>query len=104
MTKQEEDLTTRLSPSSFLQIGDNQGPNTDDVGNNVNKMWHTQVVGQDGLFQSKARGHPITRLNTFRPIHNEFSHCETVQAAEHTRGGPLQATSEQPKIENWVVN
>ena len=38
--------------SRLFQIEDNQGPNADDVGNNVNKMWHTQVVGQDGFFQS----------------------------------------------------
>ena len=49
----------------LLQIGNNQGPNADDVGDNVKKMRHTQVVGQDGLFQSGARGHPITRLSTF---------------------------------------
>ena len=45
-------------------------------------MWHTQVVGQDGLFQNRARGHPITRLSTLQPIYNEFGHCETVQATE----------------------
>ena len=88
--------------SRTLQIGDNQGPKVDDIGNNVNKMWHTQVVGQDGFFQSGTRGHPITRLITFQPIHNEVGHCEPVQTPEHTGGCPLQAPSKQSKIENWV--
>ena len=68
----------------LLQIGDNQGPNADDVGNDVDQMWHTQIVCQDGFFQSGTRGHPITRLSALQPIHNEFGHCEPVQAAEHT--------------------
>ena len=75
--------------SRLFQVGDNQGPNADDVGNNVDKMWHTQVVGQDGLFQSGTRGHPITRLSTFQPIHNEFGPCEQVQTPEHTGRCPL---------------
>ena len=86
--------------SRLLQIGNNQGPNTDDVRNNVNKMWHTQVVGQDGLFQSGARGHPITLLSTFQPIDDEFGHRQPVQTSKHIGGCPLLAPSEQPKIEN----
>ena len=49
--------------SRLLQIGDNRGPNTDDVGNDVDQMWHTQVIGQDGFFQSRTGGHPIPRLS-----------------------------------------
>ena len=49
--------------SRLLQIGDNQGPNANDVGNDVDQMWHTQVVGQVGLFQSGTGGHPIRRLS-----------------------------------------
>ena len=49
--------------SRFLQIGDNQGPNADDVGNDVDQMGHTQIVGQNGLLQSGARGHPIPRFS-----------------------------------------
>ena len=75
--------------SRLLQIGDNQGPNADDVGDNVHKMRHTQVVGQDGLFQSGARGHPITRLSTFQPIDNEFGRRKPVQTPEHTGTCPL---------------
>ena len=75
--------------SRLLQIGDNQGPNADYVGDNVHKMRHTQVVGQDGLFQIGARGHPITRLSAFQPIHNEFGHSEPVQTPEHTGRCPL---------------
>ena len=41
--------------SRLLQIGDNQGPNADDVGNNVDQMGHTQIVGQNGFLQSGAR-------------------------------------------------
>ena len=48
----------------LLQIGDDQWPHADDVGYNINKMRHTQVVGQDGRFQSGARGHPVTCLST----------------------------------------
>ena len=90
--------------SRLLQIGDNQGPHADDVGYNINKMRHTQVVGQDGFFQSRARGHLITRLSTLQPIHNKFGHCESVQAAEHTGSCSLQTPSKEAKIENWVVN
>ena len=75
--------------SRLLQIGDNQGPNADDVGDNVHKMRHSQVVGQNGLFQSGARGHSITCLSTFRPIDNEFVHSEPVQTPEHTGSCPL---------------
>ena len=49
--------------SRLLQIGDNQGPNTKDIGNDGDQMWHTQVVGQDGFFQSESGGHPIPRLS-----------------------------------------
>ena len=62
----------------LLQIGDNQGPNADDVGDNVHRMRHTQVVGQNGFFQSGARGHPITRFSTFQAVDNEFGHREPV--------------------------
>ena len=75
--------------SRLLQIGDNQGPDADNVGDNLHKMRHTQVVGQDGLFQSGARGHPITRLSTFQPIDNEYGHREPVQPPEHTGSCPL---------------
>ena len=34
----------------LLQIGDDQWPHADEVGYNINKIRHTQVVGQDGLF------------------------------------------------------
>ena len=90
--------------SRLLQIGDNQGPNAYDVGDNVHKMRHTQVIGQDGLFQSGARVHPITRLSTLQPIDDKFGHCQTVQAAEHTRSCAMQTPSKKAKIENWVVN
>ena len=75
--------------SRVLQIGDNEGPTVDDVGDNVHKMRHTQVIGQDGLFQSGARGHPITRLSTFQPVDNEFGHREPVQTPKHTGSCPL---------------
>ena len=35
----------------LLQIGDNQGPDAYDVGNDVDQMGHTQIVGENGLFQ-----------------------------------------------------
>ena len=73
----------------LLQIGDDQGPHTDDVGYNIQTMRHTQVVGQDGLFQSGARKHPITSLSTFRPIDDEFGHGEPVPTIEHTGSCPL---------------
>ena len=50
--------------SRLIQIGDDQGPHTDDVGHNIHKMGHTQVIGQGGFFQSGARGHPITCRST----------------------------------------
>ena len=75
--------------SRLLKIGDNQGPNADDVGDNVHKMRHTQVVGQDGFFQSGTRGHPITRFSTLQPIDNEFRHRKPVQTPKHTGNCPL---------------
>ena len=90
--------------SRLLQIGDNQGPNAYDVGNDVDQMGHTQIVGQNGFLQSGARGHPIPRLSTLQSIDDEFRHSQPVQTPEHTRGGPLQATSKEPKIKDWVVN
>ena len=73
----------------LLQIGDDQGPHADNVGCNINKMRRTQVLGQDGLFQSGARGHPIARLSTFQPIDDEFGHGEPVQTAKYTGSCPL---------------
>ena len=40
--------------SRILQIGDDQWPDTDVVGYNVDKRRHTQVVSQDGFSQSGA--------------------------------------------------
>ena len=51
--------------SRLLQIGDDQWPHTDDVGYNIHKMRHTQVIGQDGLLQSGAKGHLISCLGVF---------------------------------------
>ena len=59
------------------------------LANNVDKMWHTQVVDQDGLFQSGTRGHAITRPGAPQPIHNKIGHCEPVQTPEHTGRVPL---------------
>ena len=73
----------------LLRIGDDQWPHADDVGYNINKMRHTLVLGQDALFQSGARGHPIMRLSTFQPIDDEFGHVEPVQTTEHTGSCPL---------------
>ena len=73
----------------LLQIGDDKVPHADDVGYNINKMRHTQFVGQNGLFQSGARGQPITCLSTLQPIHDELGHRETVQATEHAGSCPL---------------
>ena len=75
--------------SRLLQIGDNHGPNADDVGDNVYKMWHTEVVGQDGFFQSGARGHPITRHSALQPVDDEFGHRKPVQTPKHTGSCPL---------------
>ena len=75
--------------SRFLQIGDDQWPHTDDVGYNIHKMRHIQVIGQDGLFQSGARGHPTACLSTFLPIDDEIGHGKPVQTTEHTGSCPL---------------
>ena len=93
-----------VSASRLLQIGDNQGPDAYDVGNDVDQMWHTQIVGENGLFQGGAERHPIPRLSALQAIDDELSHSQPVQTPEHTRGGPLQATSKEPKIKDWVVN
>ena len=47
--------------SRLLQIGDDQGPHTDDFGYNIHKMGYTQVFCRMALF----RGHPIARLSDF---------------------------------------
>ena len=90
--------------SRLLQIGDNQGPDAYDVGNDVDQMGHTQIVGENGLFQCGARRHPIPRLRALQSIDDEFRHSQPVQTPEDTGGRPLQATSKEPKIKDWVVN
>ena len=67
-------------------------------------MGHTQIVGQNGLLQSRAGGHPIPRFSALQPTDDEFRHSQPVQTPEDTGGGPLQATSKEPKIKDWVVN
>ena len=67
-------------------------------------MGHTQIVGENGLFQCGAGRHPIPRLSALQSIDNEFRHSQPVQTPENTGGGPLQATSKEPKIKDWVVN
>ena len=67
-------------------------------------MGHTRIVGENGLFQCGARRHPIPRLSALQPIDDGFRHSQPVQTPENTRGGPLQATSKEPKIKDWVVN
>ena len=49
--------------SRLLQVGDNQGPNADNVGNHVEQMGHTEIVGQYGSPQSGPGGHPIPCLS-----------------------------------------
>ena len=90
--------------SRLLQTRDDQWPHADDVGYNINKMRHTQVVSQDGLFQCGARGHPITRFSTFNPIDDEFGHSEPVETTEHTGSCPLQTPSKQANIKESLVN
>ena len=63
-TINEEDITV-IFASRLFQIGDDQWPHIDDVGYNIHKMTHTQVIGQDGLIQSGARGHPVACLSAF---------------------------------------
>ena len=67
-------------------------------------MGHTQIVGQDGSFQSGTGGHPIPRLSALQSIDDEFRHSQPVQTPKHIRGGSLQTTPEEPKIEDRVVN
>ena len=67
-------------------------------------MGHTQIVGENGFFQCGARRHPIPRLSALQPIDDEFRHNQPVQTPENTGGGPLQATSKEPMIKDWVVN
>ena len=75
--------------SRLLQIGKDQWPHTDDVGDNIHKMRHSQVIGQDDLLQSGNRGHPIARLSALQPIDDEFVHGVPVQTAELTGSSPL---------------
>ena len=90
--------------SRRLQIGDNQGPDAYDVGNDVDQMGHTQIVGENRLFQCWAGRHPIPRLSALQSVDDEFRHSQPVQTPEDTGGRPLQATSKEPKIKDWVVN
>ena len=90
--------------SRLLQIGYVQWPHTDDAGYYIHKMRHTEVISQDGLLQSGARGHPISCLSTFQPLDNKFDHGKPVRTTEHTGSCPLQAAFEQTQIKTWVVN
>ena len=96
--------TALILASRLLQIGDDKGPHTDDVGYNIHKMGHTQVVGQDGLFQSGARGHPIASLGAFQSVDDKFGHGKPVQATEHTGSCPLQTPFKHLKSKERVVN
>ena len=86
-TKKEERPYHKTIPivfaSRLLQVGDNEGPNADDVGNHVDQMGHTQIVGQDGSVQSGTGGHPIPRLSALQPIDDEFRHSQPVQTPKH---------------------
>ena len=75
-------IAITFAPHLF-QIGDDQWSHTDDVGYNIHKMRHTQVIGKDGLCQRGAKGHPISGLSAFQPIDYEFGRCKSVQTTEH---------------------
>ena len=93
-----------ISASRLLQIGEDQGPHTDVVGHYIPKIGHTQVIGQDGFFQSGARGHPIVCLSAFQSVNDEIGHGKPVQATEHTVSCPLQTPFKHSKIKKRVVN
>ena len=84
-------------------MGDDQWPHTDDVGYNVHKVRHTQVISQDGFSQSDARGHRNSSWSAFQSIDYDSGHGKSVQTTEHTRSCPLQTAFEQAKIKTWVV-
>ena len=88
----------------LLQIGNDQWPHTDDVGDSIQKKRHTQVSSQDGLSQSGARRHPISCLSALQPIDYKFRYGKPVRTTEHTGGCSLPAAFEQAKITTWVVN
>ena len=52
----------------------------------------------------RAGRHPIPRLSALQSIDDEFRQSQPVQTPGNTGGGPLQATSKEPKIKDWVVN
>ena len=99
----DKTIAVILAPR-LLQIGDDHWPHNDDVGYNIHKMKHTQVISQDGFLQSGVRGHPISCLTTFQPIDDEFRHGDTVQTTEHTGSCPLQTPFKQAKIKQWIGN
>ena len=91
--------------SRLLQIGEEQWPHTNDVGYNIHRMRHTQVISQDGLLQSGAtRRRPTSCLSAFQPIDNEFGQGKPVQTTEHTGNCTLQTPFKQAKIKELVVN
>ena len=84
--------------SRLLQMADNQWSDTDNVGYNVHKMKHTQVVSQDGLFQSGAKRHPASCLSAFQPFDYEFGNGKPVQTTEQSGSCPFQKAFEQAKM------
>ena len=93
-----------ISASHLLQIGDDQWPHIDDVGYNIHRNRHTQVISQEGFLQSGARGHPISCFSAFQPIDDELGHGKPVKTTKHTGSCPLQTPYTQAKIKEWVVN
>ena len=90
--------------SRLLQIGYDHWPHTDDVAYNVNKMRHTQVISQDDLPQSRARGYPSPCLSAVQLIDYEFGHGKSGQTTKHTGSCKLQTAFEETQIKTWVVN
>ena len=80
--------------SRLLQIRDDQWPHTDDVGYNIHKMRHTQVIGQDGLLQSGARGHPISLMGVIAGSAEKWSKIKITELGNR-RGTPLGKSSFQ---------
>ena len=89
--------------SRLLQIGDDQGPHADDVGYNINKMKHTQVVGQERgertsnhVSQHILAGWRWIRSWRARPNYRTHSKLSAVNTVEIGEG--------QKMVSQWVSN
>ena len=96
----EEDLTTRLSPSSLPPVYFNY-----DTINGHTPMILATTSTKWGIPKSLVKMAFLWAGRAdIQARDSKFGHGKPVETTEHTRRFPLQTAFEQRQIKNWVVN